>query len=85
MTRFRAAPPLVMLLCLLATACAKDPVATPSPPSLTVSVATPTQQALPRRITASGSVAAWEPISLGVADIDKVLVSSGYYTADQLK
>ena len=26
-----------------------------------------------------------EPISLGVADIDKVLVSSGYYTADQLK
>ncbi len=66
MNRFRAAPPLVMLLCLLATACAKDPVATPSPPSLTVSVATPTQQALPRRITASGSVAAWEPISLGV-------------------
>lgn len=66
MTRFRAAPPLVMLLCLLATACAKDPVAAPSPPSLTVSVSTPTQQALPRRITASGSVAAWEPISLGV-------------------
>lgn len=26
-----------------------------------------------------------EPISLGVGDIDKVLVSSGYYTADQLK
>ncbi|WP_374645689.1 multiple monosaccharide ABC transporter substrate-binding protein [Tabrizicola sp.] len=26
-----------------------------------------------------------EPISLGVADIDKVLVESGYYTADQLK
>ena len=26
-----------------------------------------------------------EPISLGVGDIEKVLVSSGYYTADQLK
>ena len=26
-----------------------------------------------------------EPISLGVADIDKVLVESGYYTADQIK
>jgi putative multiple sugar transport system substrate-binding protein len=26
-----------------------------------------------------------EPISLGVGDIDKVLVESGYYTADQLK
>jgi putative multiple sugar transport system substrate-binding protein len=26
-----------------------------------------------------------EPISLGVADIEKVLVESGYYTADQLK
>jgi putative multiple sugar transport system substrate-binding protein len=26
-----------------------------------------------------------EPISLGVADIDKVLLESGYYTADQIK
>ncbi len=26
-----------------------------------------------------------EPISLGVADIDKVLIESGYYTADQIK
>ena len=26
-----------------------------------------------------------EPISLGVGDIEKVLVESGYYTADQLK
>jgi RND family efflux transporter MFP subunit len=66
MPRFRVAPPLVLLLCLVVVACAKDPVAAPSQPSLTVSVATPTQQDLPRRITASGSVAAWEPVSLGV-------------------
>ena len=66
MTRFRTATSLMLLLCLGLGACAKDPVQAPGKPSLTVSVATPTQQDLPRRITASGSVAAWEPISLGV-------------------
>lgn len=65
MPRIRVAPPLALLLCLAVAACAKDPVAAPSQPSLTVSVATPTQQDLPRRITASGSVAAWEQVSLG--------------------
>lgn len=65
MPRFLVATTLV-LLGLGLTACSKEPVAAPSQPSLTVSVATPIQQSLPRRITASGSVAAWEPISLGV-------------------
>ncbi len=65
MPRFRLAPPLALLICLGVAACTKDPAAGPGKPSLTVSVATPTQQDLPRRITASGSVAAWEPISVG--------------------
>ncbi len=57
----------LILLALGLSACSKEPVAVPPiQPSLTVSVATPTEQALPRRITASGSVAAWELISLGV-------------------
>lgn len=66
MPRFRFPPLLVLMLCLAVAACAKDPVDAPRQPSLTVSVATPTQQDLPRRITASGSVAAWEQVSLGV-------------------
>ena len=66
MPRTPFAPVIALLLALALTACAKDPVAETAQPSLTVSVALPTQQALPRRITASGSVAAWEPISLGV-------------------
>lgn len=66
MPRFVTALPPVLLLALALSGCSPEPVAAPSQPSLTVSVALPTQQALPRRITASGSVAAWEPISLGV-------------------
>lgn len=66
MPLFRPAPLLVLLSCLGLSACTQEPAAAPSQPSLTVSVATPTQQDLPRRITASGSVAAWEPVSLGV-------------------
>ncbi|MBW8367430.1 MAG: hypothetical protein K0M70_06190, partial [Arenimonas sp.] len=66
MPRILAATLPVLLLALALTACSKDPVAPTAQPSLTVSVATPIQQSLPRRITASGSVAAWEPISLGV-------------------
>jgi RND family efflux transporter MFP subunit len=60
-----AALPL-MLLCLALAACSKDVEAPAATPSLTVSVAVPTQQTLPRRITASGSIAAWEQMSLGV-------------------
>ena len=81
MTRFPVARPLVLLLCLVLAACAEDPAPATSQPSLTVSVATPTQQDLPRRITASGSVAAWEQVSLGVElsgqRVSQVLVEVG--------
>jgi RND family efflux transporter MFP subunit len=66
MPRFRS---LLALPCLLLVACSgeSEPQTPATPPaSLTVSVATPAQQALPQRITASGSVAAWEEMSLGV-------------------
>ena len=53
-------------LLLLLVACSEDAPAPEDTPSLTVSVATPVQQALPQRVTASGSVAAWEEMSLGV-------------------
>ncbi len=66
MPRFRS---LLVLPCLLLVACSGESepqTATLPPASLTVSVAAPTQQALPQRITGSGSVAAWEEMSLGV-------------------
>jgi RND family efflux transporter MFP subunit len=66
MPRFRS---LLALPCLLLVACSGEsepPTPATAPASLTVSVATPAQQALPQRITASGSVAAWEEMSLGV-------------------
>jgi RND family efflux transporter MFP subunit len=66
MPRSRTAPLLPLLLCLSLAACSGDEVTPAAAPSLSVSVATPVQQALPRRITASGSVAAWEQMSLGV-------------------
>lgn len=62
MPRFRTClAPLLLLV-----ACSDDAPAPENTPSLTVSVAAPVQQALPQRITASGSVAAWEEMSLGV-------------------
>lgn len=66
MSRFpRAAlPPL--LLCLTLAACTGEDAAPAAAASLTVSVAAPLQQDLARRVTASGSIAAWEPMSLGV-------------------
>ena len=57
-------PPL--LLCLALAACSGDQAVPAATPSLTVSVATPVQQDLPRRVTASGSIAAWEQMALGV-------------------
>src|SRR5688500_7510264 len=55
------------LLCVLLAACAAEPqTAAPAAPSLSVSVATPTRASLPRRIPASGSIAAWEEVVLGV-------------------
>jgi len=59
--RFCLAP-----LLLLLVACSNDTPAPETTPSLTVSVATPVQQSLPQRVTAAGSVAAWEEMSLGV-------------------
>ena len=66
MPRIRFATLTALLLALALSACSEAPAPELVQPSLTVSVALPTQQALPRRITASGSVAAWELISLGV-------------------
>ena len=64
--RFPALVP-AMLAVLLLAGCSDDaPVATAAAPSLSVSVATPVQQSLPRRIGASGSIAAWEEMVLGV-------------------
>lgn len=51
---------------LVLAACAEEAPAPEATPSLTVSVATPVQQPLPQRVTASGSVAAWEAMALGV-------------------
>lgn len=63
MFRFRhCLAPLLLLL----VACSDDAPPPESTPSLTVSVAAPVQQALPQHVTASGSVAAWEEMSLGV-------------------
>ena len=57
-----------LLVAVLLAACSDDevPVATAAAPSLSVSVATPVQRTLPRRISASGSIAAWEEMVLGV-------------------
>lgn len=65
MTRLR---PTALLLAstLLLAACGGESPAPEATPSLTVSVATPTQQSLPQRVTASGSIAAWEQMALGV-------------------
>lgn len=53
--------------CLLAAACSRAPEAPPAAtPGLGVSVATPVVVSLPRRVPASGSIAAWEEMVLGV-------------------
>lgn len=65
MTRTRLLAPFLACTLVLA-ACSEDAPAPEAVPSLTVSVATPLQQALPQRITASGSIAAWEEVTLGV-------------------
>jgi RND family efflux transporter MFP subunit len=65
MTRSRL-PALLLVSTLLLAACADEAPPAEATPSLTVSVAAPVQQSLPQRVAASGSVAAWEQMALGV-------------------
>jgi RND family efflux transporter MFP subunit len=74
--------PVVLISALLATACSSDETAVaPAAPSLSVSVAVPSRVSLPRRVTASGSIAAWEEMVLGVElsgqRIDRIHVEVG--------
>ena len=66
MTAFDLRALLAISCGLLLAACGADEAAPPSTPSLSVSVAEPAMQTLPRRIAASGSIAAWEEVVLGV-------------------
>lgn len=66
MTAFDLRALLALSCGLLLAACGSDQAASPSTPSLSVSVAEPAMQTLPRRIAASGSIAAWEEVVLGV-------------------
>jgi RND family efflux transporter MFP subunit len=87
MTRLRL-PALLLASTLLLGACAPEAPAPEATPSLTVSVARPAQQSLPQRVTASGSIAAWEQMALGVElsgqRVAEVLVEVGdVVTKDQ--
>ena len=66
MTAFDLRALLALSCGLLLAACGSDQAAPPSTPSLSVSVAEPVMQTLPRRVAASGSIAAWEEVVLGV-------------------
>jgi RND family efflux transporter MFP subunit len=66
MTAFDLRALLALSCGLLLAACGSDQAAPPSTPSLSVSVAEPAMQTLPRRIAASGSIAAWDEVVLGV-------------------
>ena len=66
MTAFDLRALLALSCGLLLAACGSEQAAPPSTPSLSVSVAEPAMQTLPRRIAASGSIAAWEEVVLGV-------------------
>jgi RND family efflux transporter MFP subunit len=81
-----SASPLVFLLVALAasalSACGRDAqTATQPPPALTVTVAKPTERVLARSISASGSIAPWQEMSLGVeianTRVARVLVDVG--------
>ena len=61
--RFRLPTTLVLLAALAACADTETPEATPS---LTVTLAAPEQREVVREVVASGSVAAWEEVSVGV-------------------
>ena len=66
MTAFDLRALLALSCGLLLAACGSEQAASPSTPSLSVSVAEPAMQTRPRRIAASGSIAAWEEVVLGV-------------------
>ena len=66
MTAFDLRALLALSCGLLLAACGSEQAASPSTPSLSVSVAEPVMQTLPRRVAASGSIAAWEEVVLGV-------------------
>src|SRR5690606_4278879 len=57
---------LLALSSLLALSACTDNAAPDATPSLTVSLATPQQQEVAREVVASGAVAAWEEVSIGV-------------------
>ncbi len=78
----------VLLAVTLLAACVGEPDGEAAPaavPSLTVSVATPTQQALPRRVTASGSISAWEEMALGVELSGQRVASVAVEVGDEVK
>ena len=64
----RATPRTLSALLLAATlaACSPETTETPAAPALSVSVAEAERLSLPERIPASGSIAAWEEVVLGV-------------------
>jgi len=66
MTAFDLRALLAISCGLMLAACGSDQAAPASTPSLSVSVAEPAMQTLPSRIAASGSIAAWEEVVLGV-------------------
>tara|TARA_R110002020_G_scaffold104073_3_gene243691 strand:- start:4972 stop:6009 length:1038 start_codon:yes stop_codon:yes gene_type:complete len=66
MTAFDLRALLAISCGLLLAACGAEEAAPPSTPSLSVSVAEPAMQTLPRRVAASGSITAWEEVVLGV-------------------
>lgn len=63
-TTSRALPALLLVAAL--AACSTDTPEAPGAPALSVSVAEASRLSLPERIPASGSIAAWEEVSLGV-------------------
>ena len=70
---------------LLLAACGSDEAAAPATPSLSVSVAEPAMQTLPRRIAASGSIAAWEEVVLGVELSGQRVASVAVEVGDEVR
>lgn len=71
----RAHSRLILLPVLLALAACGDDPAPGATPSLTVSLATPTTREVVREVVASGTVAAWEEVAVGV-ELSGLRVSS---------